>query len=357
MKRLLGIVLSLLMIVSMASFSFANGIAWDAGESLGLEGPFDYEAEEHVMRDPENLAYGRTAYYILYNVDGNTVEPISDRDYTEKLKLKVEYEMGKDLVDRVSIVKKRIDVANSDSAVLANVGAEDGYYYAVAIEIKEKKTTSDEDIIGTFEFNRKKIDINDNNVIDPFEAEIEDENFDFCVNVFYGGYDYLADSEDFLVTDDVVLDYDQDYALKFDSDEEVEFTFGRDVVNEGTFIVDVSGQNKLHIKWDTKANEAIVDANPDADMFFVNFHGVKFNRTGEFTYEMEDIEAAYKIVNDRLVEIPRAEFDVDEVVFNTRVLENYVFSTSKLVNPAPAAVEVVVPSTPIVTNPNTGVEL
>jgi hypothetical protein len=351
MKKLLGIVLSLLMILSLASFSFADSIDWETNEVLGLEGPFDYEEEERAMRDPKNLAYGRTAYYIIYNVSEDTIEPIFDRDYTEKLKLKVEYEMGKELVDHVAIAKKRIDVANSDSVVLANLNAKDGYYYTVAVEIKDKQTTSDADIIGTFTFNRKEIDINDDNVVDPFEVEIDDVEFDFNINVFYGGYDYLANSGDFVVTGDIELEDDESYALKFDSDDEVEFAFGEDA----TFLVDVSGQNKLYMKWDTKPVEDIVDANPDAVIDFINFHNVKFNRSGEFCYEMEDVVAAYKVVDGKLVEIRNAVFDVDEVIFNTRTLENYVFSTKKLVHDV--EVEVVRPSAPIVTNPNTGVDL
>lgn len=353
MKKIFAMLLAVIMVMLMASVSFAS---LDKNSVVALEGPFDYEAEDRQMRDPRYLEFGRTAYYLLYMADENdsgaiVYKPVTDREYVEKLKVKVEYEMGKNLVESVAVVKKRIDVSASDS-ILKDHNYEDGYYYAIAIEIEDRQTTSDADIIGTLTFDRKKIDINDDDVIDPYEEEIDDEEFDFDINVFYGEYDYLNNSSDMVVSDDIDIEDDQSYALKFDSDDEVEFTFG----NDATFIVDVSGQNKLYMKWDSDSIDEIVDANPNAVIDFMNFHDVKFNRVGEFTYEMEDIEAVYKVVDGKLVEISNAEFDDDEVIFRTRTLENYVFSTRKLVTPAPE-VEVVIPSAPIVSNPNTGVEL
>ena len=87
-------------------------------------------------------------------------------------------------------------------------------------------------------------------------------------------------------------------------------------------------------------------------MHFVNFNNVKFNRTGEFCYEMEDGVACYKVVDGALVEIPGAEYDeADEAFyFNTRVLGSYVFANAELVNPVVEAPVVA----PEVTNPTTG---
>ena len=83
-------------------------------------------------------------------------------------------------------------------------------------------------------------------------------------------------------------------------------------------------------------------------MHFINFNNVKFNRTGEFTYELEDAAAAYKVVDGALVEIPGLEIEDDEFFFNTRTLGSYVFADAELVNPVVAAPVV------DVTNPTTG---
>ena len=84
MKRIIGLLLSTLLILLMASVSFASDIKFEEGSIISIEGPFDYDVEEHIMRDPSHLAYGRTAYYILQNTNGGAYEPISNRDYVER---------------------------------------------------------------------------------------------------------------------------------------------------------------------------------------------------------------------------------------------------------------------------------
>ena len=135
---------------------------------------------------------------------------------------------------------------------------------------------------------------------------------------------------------DVVIEYNTAYVLKFDCDDEVEIAFGGDGdnSNEGVFTVDVSGMNKLFVAFDTDPNESIAAANEGAQMYFVNFNGIQFNRSGEYVYELEGAAAAYQIVDNKLVEIPDVKIADDEIVFKTRVLGNYVFAKSALVNPA-----------------------
>ena len=214
------------------------------------------------------------------------------------------------------------------------------YYYFVKIPVNPYFSTGEDDIIGTLTFNQKADkDIN----VDGAKASLEktdDVEIDIAINVHmerhYNDVKFAAGQA--LVNGDVSLEYGRAYSLKFDNDDEVEIEFGgKDTSgrNEGKFVVDVSGQGKVLMMFTTDANEAIANANPDAEMFFLNFAmPVKFNRAGEFTYEMEDIAAVYKVVNNQLVEIPGAEFDGDEVTFTTNVLTNYVFATSELVNPA-----------------------
>ena len=135
---------------------------------------------------------------------------------------------------------------------------------------------------------------------------------------------------------DVVIEYDEAYVLKFDCDGEIEMAFGDDDTgcNEGVFTVDVSGQDKLFIAFNTTPYESIVAANEGKEMFFVNFCGVKFNRTGEYVYELEDAAAAYQIVDGKLMEIPNVEIANDEITFRTSYLGSYVFAKSELVNAA-----------------------
>jgi len=361
MKKFFALALAVAMVMSMAAVSFAAFDAANGTSSLDLVGPFDYSADDDLMRD-SGLKYGDSVYYAIL-IDEKLV---SDYKAVEKLKVKTTFEMGEELVEEVSVVKKAAaksvvkNGAEKVSPVFAAECTEDfGYYYFVAIKTVAKETTGDADIIGTFEFNRKDVDdiAGDLEKVDAdLEGEIDEVEVDFAVNIFYDGTDYFGTDYEKTslnnISDDIVLDWDESYVLKFDCDDEIEIAFGTDP-NEGTFTVDVSGQGKVFVKWNTKADEAIVAANPGAKMHFVNFNNVKWNRTGEFMYEMEDGVACYKVVDGALVEIPGAEYDAaDEAFyFNTRVLGNYVFADAELVN---SVVEAPVVEAPAVTNPTTG---
>jgi len=341
MKKFFALVLAVAMIMSMAAVSMA------ATNVVDLKGPYDYDADKDAMLSANAgnvLSYGDTVYYLL-KVDGDA---LTDYALVEKLKVKVAYEMGEELVEGVSIVKKYVDWA-SYSSLPAD------YYYFVAFKTASKATTADADVVGTLELSRKKIK-DDDQVAGAYNGEIDDEEIDFAFNLFYET-SWLDGAETKVVlgtgsgeVDTLDLKWDKDYALKFNSDEEVELNFGYDAVNEGTFTVDASGQGKVYLRYNTKADEAIVAANPGVKMHFINFNNVKFNRTGEFVYEMEEIAAAYKVVDGALVEIAGLEIEDDEVFFNTRVLESYVFADAELVNPVVEAPVVA----PEVTNPTTG---
>jgi len=343
MKKFFALVLALAMVMSMASVAMAANEA-----KVTLSGiHFDYDADDDAMNLGAALEYGDTAYYCL-KIEG---EMVSDYALVEKLKVKAEFELGEELVESVSLVKKYVNWAKSEGGYSNNPA---DYYYFIAVKTAYKEGVVDADIVGTLEFNRKDIDKDDapaNLVKESMLYEIDDCEVDIEFNVFYDN-NWLGDAEKYLVDGkDIVIKYDGEYALKFDSDEEVEITFGKSgEENEGTFTVDASGQGKVFVKYNTKADEAIVAANPGVKMFFVNFNNVKFNRTGEFVYEMEDGVAAYKVVDGALVEIPGLEIDDGEFSFNTRVLESYVFADAELVNPVVEAPVVA----PEVTNPTTG---
>ncbi|MBP1557517.1 MAG: hypothetical protein J6A76_06350, partial [Oscillospiraceae bacterium] len=233
------------------------------------------------------------------------------------------------------------------TTALADIDIPATYLYFVEVKTKAQTVTSDADIIGTFEFNRKA---------DKKEglAKIDDCEVDFALNLWYEN-NYLGEDKEgnsLEITDTAVLKWDDLYVLKFNCDDEIEIEFGKDDINEGTFTVDASGQGKMVVNFNTKANEAIADANPGAKMFFVNFNGAKFNRVGTFEYEMENLTAAYQVVGDKLVEINGLELDGETAVFNTRTLGNYVFADAELVNPVVEAPVVEAPAA--VTNPSTG---
>jgi len=419
MRKFFALALAVAMVLSLASVSFA---ATSELDPVAVAVPHDYSADKNTMTPyADKMAeYGDTVYFpIVYDtgVQASAYEEI------EKMKIKTEFEMGEELVDSISIVKKGLDTeyaveditgvtfeadwttelvvehdystadelkdaldayvadlsnftfkvsgvvtdaedvtetnvdntqvtvtANDEELETAEVVVAGDYYYYVAMKLKDAVTTADADVIGTFEFNRKENKKNGNNI-----EEIDEEKIDFAFNVWYEN-NYLAVDEmgetfALVGSEGAQLKWDDMYILKFDCDEEVDIEFGEGALNEGVFTVDVSGQSKIAFEYNTKANEAICDANPGVEMFFVNFNGAKFNRVGQFEYEMEDMVAAYEIVDDKLVEINGLEVDGEVATFYTRTLGAYVFATAELVNPV---VDAPVVEAPAVTNPTTG---
>lgn len=333
MKKFFALALTAAMVISLAVVSFA------VEGDIVLNGPYRYESGSHKMIMPkkdegaekDTLRYGYGVYYLIKIDDGDGPKAQTDYKKIEKLKVKADFKMGEDFVSSLSIVKKRIDCGNQiGDDIVTNGGiTEDGFYYFVEFKIASMQTVSEADIIATLEFDRKA----DSRL---GTAKIKNKKCDTDFTVFYKSS--WNGSVGTIVTDKENLKWDTSYALKFDCDDEIELSFGiaNGGNNEGSFTVDVSGQGKIFLKYNTNADDAIVEANPGARIIFLNFGNVKFNRVGKFVYEMDNIAAAYKVVDGKLVEIKGAEMNTDSVSFNTRVLESYVFADAELVNPAVA---------------------
>lgn len=323
MKKFLAVLLSVAMMASMSAVSFAARVPGSLGPDVDLYGPLLYDEDEYTVNEPDGdlyvIEYGDTVYYGLIE-EGNAVK---DHDQVEKLKIKYEAEVGAELVEEIKLVKLRINVGRGEY----------DYFYFVAIKLTDKWVTYESDVVGEFELDRKANSKKNIPQIKDYKQGIE---FD----VFYENT-WILDSDYYLLEegDELQLIWGERYAIKFDGDEEASLTFGTEP-NEGEFEVDISGQGKIYFELTTDADEAIVAANPEADIHFVNFIGVnggavKFNRAGEFTYEMEDGAYAYYIVDGVLNEIPNAYDDAEEAfVFTTNKLGYYAFSDMALVNPA-----------------------
>ena len=327
MKKFFALVLALVMMMSMASVSFAD---WYVSGSLNVESDvLDFDADTNSMSyDVTKIQYGDTVYFNIYDDEDFPGDFggdfIASPKFMEKVKIKTTFEMGEDIVESVELVKMRASID----------GATEYTEYFIAVKLADKAVTYDTDVVGTFEIDRKAIKGEDVGLAYNL-PKVDGLKVDFEFPVFYTR-NWVNDATKYLVDDEVELLYDKAYALKFDNDDEVTFTFGDGSdANEGEFTVDVSGQGKVFIKWNTKADEALAAANPGVDMHFVNFNDVKFNRTGEFMYEMEDGVAAY-VIHDGVVTKMADCYDASEeaFVFNTNVLCNYVFANAELVIPA-----------------------
>ena len=369
MKKLIALVMVATMVMSMGVVAFA---ATDAPAVYGTDGKFyKYNSDTNKMTQISGAQYGATFYMILEDVDGFVVTKL---DSVSGMKIKPKWEMGADFVESINLVKKLVnivtDIDNSDPSNPI-ITREDVYIYCIEIKTKLSSSTAEADLVGTLTLSKTKEpkiakdtkakveitlfwDNNYNNVftyVDENGAPILDQDGDPVTAKPYM-IDGLVD------TSDILLKPDTYYLLKFDYDDEVDFEFGtyNGGKNEGVFTVDVSGQGKLLVNFNTKANEAIDAANPAAITKYVNFNGVTFNRSGTLFLESPEgaFEYIYAVVDGKLFEIPTAEYDdYDEGFYvKTRTLGAYVLSDVELVNPAVEA-EVTAPEVPVV-NPGTG---
>ena len=400
MKKFLAMLLSVSMVASMSAVSFAvsgssrtlsgtpdKTTPADAYASMikdgkyddddgypidtTLIGPFGYNSDDKNLTI-DSVEYGKTAYFLLteYYLDSGDDEQtrlVTQSESTDKLKVKGDWEEGKSLVDGMAITKKKVngfgtydDLDDKDnftedkdftSDMVNDYGFVSGkYYYMVAITVEDSSSTSDADIIGTLTLSKSK------------KPKADDIDFDVAINVDWE--QSYRKTEDLTITGDYDPIYSETYyALKFDCDEEVELGFNDD----STFTVDVSGQPKTLLYFDTDFNSSIAAKYPLAELNFWNGNGAKFNRTGEMFLSIGDEDYdnyyLYQINSDgSLSEVPNAEYDdADEgFYFKTRTLGSYVVSDMELDTSATESSDesddiVVTPVDPVTpVNPGTG---
>ena len=400
MKKFLAMLLSVSMVASMSAVSFAvSGSSrtlsgtpdkttpadayasmikdgkYDDDDSYPIDttliGPFGYNSDDKNLTI-DSVEYGKTAYFLLteYYLDSGDDEQtrlVTQSESTDKLKVKGDWEEGKSLVDGMAITKKKVngfgtydDLDDKDnftedkdftSDMVNDYGFVSGkYYYMVAITVEDSSSTSDADIIGTLTLSKSK------------KPKADDIDFDVAINVDWE--QSYRKTEDLTITGDYDPIYSETYyALKFDCDEEVELGFNDD----STFTVDVSGQPKTLLYFDTDFNSSIAAKYPLAELNFWNGNGAKFNRTGEMFLSIGDEDYddyyLYQINSDgSLSEVPNAEYDdADEgFYFKTRTLGSYVVSDMELDTSATESSDesddiVVTPVDPVTpVNPGTG---
>ena len=376
MRKLLSVLLAVAMVMAIGVTAFAAKD--DPALSALVPVPFHYAADGHEMQANDWIQYGSAAYFPLLTFDDKGNTDVSD-DITllatlngtvDGLKVKAVYDMGADLVESISIVKKNVTdfrfrntvptpefLYASDNAKLIDTDLKtdafsSGYYYFVEVKTKASTTAlTDADVAAKLTLTKSKAP-----KIIGKEIEI-----DVAFNIYWNK-NWQTSANGYMINVSVdesktIFAPDTKYLLKFDLDDEVEFMFGTsDAQNEGTFTVDVSGQGKLLVFFDTKANADVEAANPGAITKYVNFNNVRFNRIGEMFLEAPDasFEFLYQIVDGK-VQLIDVEYDAaDEgFYFKTRTLGAYVLSDVELVN-APEEVPEVegVPEEP--TNPDTG---
>ena len=376
MKKLIAMALASAMVVSMASVAFAATTLKayvDAANMTSTSKAYEFDDEDdvNVMKATGEfadgtIAYGETAYYpILGRNDAAKFDGahslVFEADAVKGLKVKATYDLGKEFVEKTSIVKKKV---NSDfiKQVASDNGFNSGdvdsttsggrvYAYFVAVETVNKMSTSTKYISGKIELDKNKT-TKSTGVYYPDEMDYDTHRINVDLTV-----EYKPVSENSITVDDVKRTY------KFSDNEDEEYEVYLIDSDTALFTVDTRGQGKLVLSANNDFISSIASKYPSANLDFLTVEAsASFNKIGELRVYAEEGQYLYAVGADGKLKETNAKYDdSDEAyVIKTRTLGSFVISDTKL-NVA-AGEDVVAPevkpetpTTPTVpVNPGTG---
>ncbi len=263
-----------------------------------------------------NVAFGETAYYMLFGQDKlGGQHPISDLEAVKDIKIKNKLEQNADKVEKIEIIKKR-SLAYGYS----------GYYYFLAITFVDKPTSVTRyTVMGDIVLEGKgKYGINtpDNTceifidtVVGPEKAagriDTQDEQTLHTLSDTYRRFSF------------------DDDALGSDKEDEL-FFYG--MSDDNYFIVDTRNQDDILLGNTVEYNEAVGARFPGADLFFFNGSTKEFNHHGVMTFTATPGTFLYARNGNELSRINGLKYDEEEAAFKflTKKIGSYVFSNTEL---------------------------
>lgn len=372
MKKALASALALTMVAGLTSVAFASttdavGIEVDTNSKIYIEREDDLVEIFDTTKDLM-VAPGHTIYVELLGIPA---EGQTEAEITSKLagqhKVVMDWSQGKDLVDGVAIINKKVPTdgkgqvnsapkygmatkyADADALkaaaeaatthtdmdstghdfdsctdathqrklsqkeiddVLASYKAEQtmSYKYVAEIKVKSSYSAKQMDLLGTMKVMKKSQSAN---------SDVNHKAINAVV-----GYEQMKASESVEVSNDApVVDFD-------DVDEEIELLFG----NNASFLVNVKNQGNLYLGYSLKPNTDVMDQNKDANIDFISFPAKpSFNRIGKLHLYADKDAYIYELTGNGLKKL-NAKYDEDYEahIVETRALGSYVISDTEL---------------------------
>ncbi|MBM6922715.1 hypothetical protein H9X81_03280 [Hydrogenoanaerobacterium saccharovorans] len=222
---------------------------------------------------------------------------ITEKDDVRRTKVKAEWKVG--------------DLEEKPEIEFVKIG--DEYVYAVTFTLPEAAETKTTDLAGSISVYESSSQLKD----DYNDKELVTLNF---------GSEYGYKVEEF----DKVTDWNKVEVVDFDGIEDVEtMSFGDDF----EFEVDLAGQGKLNLKWNSDFNKEFAAMYDYANIDFINFvKEPSFNKNGvAYIYADEDAYI-YEVTADGAKEISGLKWDEDYEAwtFKTRTLKSYAISDVEL---------------------------
>ena len=313
MKKIFALALAAVMTAGMTTVAFADSVEINSVEFGGASTRlFKYDSDDNVGKyvadDTTVLEPGET-YYLSLEINGveSYLKEDGDMDIDakdmNKYKVYADWKYG-EIVD-LEVAYKKIQTWDSTDGYAAG----DDYRYVVMF------TTPDDTTANAF------IDVAGTVKVGTSSSKADKTT----------GFDLDA-----TITKDYINPFDGDFGsytdgavVKFESDlGEIDIDF-EDVA---MFTVNVTGQGKLNLMWNTDFDSEIAALDKSANMDFVTFEGEpSFNKNGTMYIYADADTFLYQVVDGKLAAVD-AEYDEDYEAwtFKTRSLGEYVISDKEI---------------------------
>lgn len=314
MKKLFALTLAAVMTVSMSTVAFA---AYKDGWKVAIG--VDAEGEKVIYKDDDNGAYkvdgdspfdsgDEIVLPLLAFVDANDNGVLDDGEFKQYYDDKDDVKMPKVYTEwTVGKAEAKIEMVKIKDV---------GYSYAVIITVPENTGNKVKDLsgwiyVGTSKSSAEKASYSKYKL----EASYAPNGVEVNATEFTGG----------------TLESDDTGIIKFDKTAgEIDIEFGDDTA---LFTVDVTGQGKLNLAWNTDYEKEFAAEYDYANIDFVTFEGSpSFNKTGTlYIYADNEDTFLYEVTANGAKAI-KAEWDEDYEAwrFKTRTLSSYAISDVEL---------------------------
>ena len=309
MRKALSLVLAVVMVLGMATVAFAA----NSKEPLTLsETGWSTKPTDDSKEIGSTTQYGKTIFIpIIVTATGNQLELVRGatseeseavKDIVDGIRVKVSYDMGKEFV------------AGTPTVVSKKTDGQDNYQYYLAIETVDAPEETDEnDVIMYVTLNSESKDL-------PVTFSLKNPGVSIDSD-----FDVTAEEDtvwNFDDVDDVIeINFDEVYAL---------------------FTVNAKGESEKPLYFDYEVNQAVLDANPTANIDFLRFRdNPRFYKTGTLAITCDADAFVYEITEDNEVVALQGEYNKETEMFEfrTRTLGYYAISDVELVDGAAPVVD------------------
>ena len=319
MRKALSLVLAVVMVLGMATVAFAA----TERPVLGLD-------TDNMTTDPTktdkgigatgSAEYGKTIYIPIVYKEVTVAGGVNDylkvdtansdyvKDVINGIRVKVSYDMGKEFVSGTPdvVTKKATDLGLTD------------YVYYLAIEtVEAPEETDTNDVIMYVDLNTNSEDIPVTIALDNGTLNI-DSDMGFEIGTEESG---IISFDEIDYTDPIDISFDDDYAI---------------------FTVNAKGESDKPLYFDYEVNQAVLDANPTANIDFLRFKDApSFYKSGTMAITCDADAFVYEITEDNEVVALQGEYNKETEMFEfrTRTLGYYAISDVELVDGAAPVVD------------------